>query len=237
MGPLASAEFVRTIYQMSAVEAEQFAPRVLLLSDPSFPDRTDALSSGERGELISRLSTAVGSLAEQGARSIVICCVTIHSVLDELSPALRALVVPLTDVILGAALEIESRQLLLCTKGSRDSSLFQRHALWPAVRERIVLLSVDDQERIHSLIYSIKLNRWSWGAASELIRDLVRRYDCERAIAACTELHIVSRRALDQQDHIPLFDPLGDLAEWVARAMTSEQEGQTECAELLAFSS
>ena len=51
MGPVASAvaEFVRTVYELAAVELEQDAPVVILYSDPTVPDRTEGVSGRPRG--------------------------------------------------------------------------------------------------------------------------------------------------------------------------------------------
>ena len=45
MGGLASAEFVRTIYEYNAREIEQDSPVLILYSDPTFPDRPQCYSS------------------------------------------------------------------------------------------------------------------------------------------------------------------------------------------------
>ncbi|HEV2801513.1 MAG TPA: amino acid racemase [Pyrinomonadaceae bacterium] len=241
MGPLASAEFVRTIYEAAAVGryAEQSAPRLLLLSDPSFPDRTSALAAGEEVELVARLGAAVSLLAEQGAEAVVVCCVTIHSVLDQLPAELRALVVPLTDIILRAAAEGEGRHLLLCTKGCRVARLFEQHPLWPAARGRVVLPSEEDQEAVHELIYAVKRNCWDASDAARLVCALLEKYEAVRAIAGCTELHLVSKRFGEcGLGRVPLFDPLTVLAERIAGGkFFNAEEGLTECAESLAFSS
>ena len=240
MGPLASAEFVRTIYEAAvAVQrgAEQSAPRLLLLSDPSFPDRTSALASGEEVELVARLGAAVSLLAEQGAEAVVVCCVTIHSVLDQLPAELRALVVPLTDIILRAAVEGEGRHLLLCTKGCRVARLFEQHPLWPAARARVVLPSEEDQEAVHELIYAVKRNCWDALEAARLVGALLEKYEAARAIAGCTELHLVSKRFAECGVRLPLFDPLSVLAGRIAAGrFLNAEEGLTECAESLAFS-
>lgn len=47
MGPLASAEFVNTVYRLNMTEPEQQAPALVLRSDPSIPDRTAAILSGD----------------------------------------------------------------------------------------------------------------------------------------------------------------------------------------------
>jgi aspartate racemase len=237
MGPLASAEFVRTIYEAAAGEREQSAPRLFLLSDPTFPDRSSALAAGGEAELVARLGAAVSLLAEQGAEAVVVCCVTIHSVLAQLSEELRRLIVPLTDIILRAAAEGEGRHLLLCTKGCRTTRLFEEHALWASARGRVVFPSTEDQEAVHELIYAVKRNRWNRPEAASLIRGLSEKYACRRAIAGCTELHLVSKRALESGENLPLFDPLLLLAEQIASGKLDAEKGRTECAESLAFSS
>ena len=40
MGPLTSAEFLKTIYEVNISGPEQDAPACVLYSDPSVPDRT-----------------------------------------------------------------------------------------------------------------------------------------------------------------------------------------------------
>ena len=40
MGPLASAEFVRSVYELNVQTKEQASPVCVLYSDPTIPDRT-----------------------------------------------------------------------------------------------------------------------------------------------------------------------------------------------------
>ena len=42
MGPLASAEFLKTIYEYGTRDLEQRSPACILYSDPTFPDRTSS---------------------------------------------------------------------------------------------------------------------------------------------------------------------------------------------------
>src|SRR5690242_14960482 len=95
MGPLASAEFVCTVYRLNRTEPEQQAPGLLLHSDPSIPDRTTAILSGDTQELVVRLTTALESLVANGAHRIIIACVTAHQLLPEVPEPLRACVVSL----------------------------------------------------------------------------------------------------------------------------------------------
>src|SRR5215213_5223714 len=61
MGGLASAEFVKTVYEVSGgvSHREQEAPVVLMYSDPGFPDRTEAFLGGETQLLLTRLIEAL----------------------------------------------------------------------------------------------------------------------------------------------------------------------------------
>src|SRR4051794_23649290 len=67
LGPLASAEFLKTIYKQSPREREQEAPRVLLYSDPTFLDRTEALLNGSDSQLLDQLVEALTRLRHIGA--------------------------------------------------------------------------------------------------------------------------------------------------------------------------
>src|ERR1043166_7388006 len=91
MGGLAAAEFVKTIYELSGELSvpEQEAPLVLLYSDPSFPDRTEALLRGDTQLLLGRLIEALEFLCAMGASELVICCMTIHYLLPQIPEPLR----------------------------------------------------------------------------------------------------------------------------------------------------
>src|SRR5437764_219943 len=89
MGPLASAEFIATLYHLNLVEPEQESPSCILLSDPTFPDRTEAILAGDTGLLALRLEQALQRLVDLGADWIVIACVTIHHVLPQVREPLR----------------------------------------------------------------------------------------------------------------------------------------------------
>src|SRR5215510_14138151 len=91
MGPLASAEFAKTIYELSGEISmrEQAAPVVLMYSDPAFPDRTEAFLRGETQPLLTRLIKALELLCSMGASQLVICCMTIHYLLPQVPGALR----------------------------------------------------------------------------------------------------------------------------------------------------
>jgi aspartate racemase len=130
MGPLASAEFVKTIYEFCPDDQEQFAPPLILWSDPRMPDRTDCILDGRQDLLLEKLTEGLERLVACDVTDIVICCVTIHQVTDLLSRHLRSKIVSLLDLIFEDVLKSQKRYLLLCTSGTRKVRLFENHRLW-----------------------------------------------------------------------------------------------------------
>lgn len=203
MGPLASAEFLRTIYRENVEEREQTAPRCLMVSDPTFPDRTAALLRGARGELVDRLQRSVSTLVEQGATRVVVACFTIHEVIDELPSELRDRVVSLVDLTIEElrrerrSAADEGPRLLLTTTGTHRCGVFSRHPRWPEVALGVSPLNAQDRDELHALLYRLKRGA---DPARELshVRALERRYGARGSIFGCTELHLL-QSPLDAQ--------------------------------------
>jgi aspartate racemase len=207
MGPLASAEFLGTLYRSSITDREQDAPVCVMISDPTFPDRTERILSGDTGELVERLAAALAELTRMGADAIVIPCVTVHHVLDQIPPDLRSRVVSLIDLLADEMVAVPCRRLLLTTIGTRRARIFERHRSWRKIAHSIELLSDEDQETLHGLIYRLKRGerdeaRLDWLAA------LPSRYGTAGCIFGCTELHLVHREVAARLGKERILDPL-----------------------------
>lgn len=212
MGPLASSEFVKTIYEDNVGEPEQDAPVVILYSDPTFPDRTDSFLRGDEAVLLEKLVAVLERLCWLGASKIVICCVTIHALLPRIPQRVRDRVISLLDVIfdnLG-----DQRHLVICSSGTRRSELFESHVKWRTGKDRLIFPDEEDQERIHQMIYKIKSNH-SLDEAFSVLRLLLAKHDVRSFIAACTEMHLIARRLSEQswqKEGYSCLDPLTVLA-------------------------
>jgi aspartate racemase len=210
LGPRASAEFLKTIYEVAAADAEQGLPRVALLSDPSLPDRTESILSRDHARLLAALTRLCRQLIALEASRIVLCCMTIHYLLYLLPADVRSRIVSLLDVLFDAVLDRGTeRHLLLCTTGSRQIGVFERHPRWASVRERIVMPDERDQRAVHDAIYEIKRNGVS-SRHAVLVDALLATYGVASGIAGCTELHLLANRlaARAADDRPPLLDPL-----------------------------
>lgn len=195
IGPLASAEFLRTIYDHNVGVREQEAPPVVMYSDPSFPDRTEAILGGSHEVLLAQLVEALTALSRMRVSRIVICCFTVHYLLPRVPDELRRMVTSLLDVVFANLARRPGRHLLICTNGARRMELFQNHARWESAKDRLVLPREGDQLLIHELIYRIKKNQ----DVRELIptlETLLAKYEVDSFVAGCTELHLLAKQPI-----------------------------------------
>ena len=192
MGPLASTEFLKTIYEQGSWEREQEAPRVVVYSDPTFIDRTEAFRNGQDAQLLDQLITALTRLRAIGASRIVICCVTIHYLLPRVPNELRSQLVSLIDVIFDELSATNEPHLLLCTSATREMGIFEKHKQWMQNRSRFVLPDNSDQQEIHRMIYTIKQSQDVWQQIP-FVENLLAKYHVNAFIAGCTEIHLLSR--------------------------------------------
>ena len=208
LGPLASAAFLQTVYEQYSGVPEQELPTCLMISDPTFPDRTTRLLRGEYEELSRRLEEALSKLVGMGADRLFIACVTIHAVLPRVPGALRDRVTSLLDVVAREGLARDEPQLLACTLGTYDLELFQN--LSPAVASRLVIPSPRDRESRHRLLYRIRAGA-DLDPCLKGLESLLERYRVGSFVAGCTELHLLTRR-LPRDSGISFIDPLDIVA-------------------------
>jgi aspartate racemase len=219
MGPFASAEFLKTIYEFGLREQEQNSPTVIVYSDPSFPDRTTAFLKGDDDVVLAQLKRVIGQLCELNAVKIVLCCVTIHYLLPRLSPEARAKVWSLLDVIADRLAANDREYLLICSSGTRRFKLFESHPRWPLFKDRLVLPNAEDQDRIHhELIYPIKLNA-DVGTQFPLLELMLEKYRVNAFVAGCSEIHLLAKRyAASGNGHDICLDPLTIIAREIAES-------------------
>lgn len=195
MGGLASAEFVKTVYELSGevCTSEQSAPVVVMYSDPTFPDRTEAFLRGETDPLLTRLIDALELLRRMGATHLVMCCMTIHYLLPRLPSHLRERIISLLDVMFSAVESAKKKHLVISSRGTIKLELLQQHPRWEYARNYLVFPSDHEQVRIHDLIYQVKLNR-DLRTARSYIKDMIANRGLDSCVAACSEIHILIKQ-------------------------------------------
>ena len=215
LGPLASAEFLKTIYECNLTGGlEQESPKCILYSDPTFPDRTDAILGGAEDLIVELLTKSLENLCQMGVSRIVIVCITMHYFLPKVPIFLRGKVISLIDLIVEEVLNTEKSHLLLCSKGARQAGIFQTHQHWQLVEKYILLPNEEDQDVLQKYIYQVKIN----GCIEPIVNylnSLFSKYEVDSLIAGCTELHLINKHMLlsahKAKEHC-IFDPLIDIA-------------------------
>jgi len=216
LGPLASAEFVRTVYRCASWEREQEAPRVLMDSNPAFPDRTSAFLAGEEDTVLPMLVEVLEGLVRLGATRLLICCMTAHHLLPRLSPELRRKVVPVPEVVVAQLRRATGRYLVLCTSGTRRLSLLERQPGWAEVADRVVFPDAADQDLVHELIYRLKRNA-DPAVLAPLVSSLRARYRADGFVVGCSEIHLLASHLYGGVEHPECIDPFLAIASSLAR--------------------
>lgn len=208
MGGLASAEFVKTVYEISGevAEQEQAGPVVVMYSDPAFPDRTAAFLRGETEPILTKLIDALERLRSMGATHFVICCMTIHHVLPQVPERLRERIISLPDVIFSAVESLKKKHLVISSTGTIKLELLQQHPRWKHARNYFVFPSDDEQQQMHDLIYEMKQNR-NLTEARAFVETLLERHRVDSFVAACSEIHLLAKQ-FETSSGYGCIDPL-----------------------------
>lgn len=210
MGPFASTEFLKTIYELNGTHVEQELPRCILYSDPSLADRTETIRTGAKTVLSDRLVEILEKLELLGSDKIVICCVTSHHFLSSIPLRLREKIISLIDLVVDEAISRKKKHLMLCTIGSRISDVFKKHERWPEAERHIVFPSEEDQCTIHSMIYRLKTNPGD-DSAIPCLEQLLEKYRLDSFISGCTEIHLLTRQLMGSGRNVNRYsfiDPL-----------------------------
>lgn len=207
LGPIASASFLATIYRNFDKVPEQKMPRILLCSDPTYPDRTENFLNGNEERILSLAIRDIGNLLHSGADKVLVCCFTFHYILPRLPDELRKHVISLPSLALKQLKEHPQKTLLLCTKGSRRLEIFEKDPHWKDVEKYIVFPSEEDQNKIHEVIYNLKRNLDPHEGLRHL-EKIFSSYNCLSWILGCTELHLLSDLRPRSLENIRFIDAL-----------------------------
>lgn len=215
VGPIASAEFLNTIYDCSVFSVEQSAPRVVLISEPTLPDRTCCLDQGDDQVLLEYLEIVLRKLKTLGVEKVVICCFTLHSVIPLLSQSLKRNIISLVDIALKETVAKQKLQLLLCSWGSRKRRIYENSYFWTQAKKFVVLPNSSDQDLIHWSIYDVLKVKGNPMKLMPLLLRLMDVYGVDSFLIGCSEFHIMSMALKDvemQKQSCEFVDPLLTIA-------------------------
>ncbi|WP_415854287.1 aspartate/glutamate racemase family protein [Sinomonas sp. G460-2] len=209
MGPAATADFYAKLVSHTRARRDQDHPRTVIWSDPTIPDRTQAiLGLGE--DPTPWMLRGVKHLEEAGATLIAVPCNTAHAFVPALQAKTSAPILHMIEetVELLSAQGIRSVGLL-ATTGTCQMGLYQASAAKGGVE--VLVPDQDGQEKVMDAILGIKGGNTTPDISAALVEatTLLQAKGAEAVIAGCTEIPLALSQDMLQ---IPLIDPTGVLA-------------------------
>lgn len=213
MGPAATADFYTKLVSHTRARRDQDHPRTIIWSDPTIPDRTDALL-GLGEDPTPWMLRGIRHLEDAGATLIAVPCNTAHAFVPELQASTGVPILHMIEetVVLLAASGVTTAGLL-ATTGTCRTELYQGSA-----RRLDLTVQVPEptiQKKVMDAILEIKGGRPS--AAVPPLVEAARRLQAQGAqavIAGCTEIPLALTAGMLQ---VPLVDPTAVLADAALR--------------------
>ncbi len=212
MGPLASAQFMLRLTQLTPATRDQDHIPTVLWSDPRVPDRTVG-RLGDGADPLPWLLRGIEGLRRAGCSAIAVPCNTAHCWYDHMQDAAQ---MPILHIVDAAATEL--RQLgvangtigVMGTQATLATRLYQDRLGaqdWDCI--------IPDQREMDNLVSPaialVKANRLTeaYLPLAEVVRNLVRR-GATSVVLGCTEipLGIQAGPALE----VPMVDTIDALA-------------------------
>lgn len=217
MGPAATADFYAKLVSMTPGRSDQDHLRTVIWSDPTIPDRTDALL-GNGPDPTPWLLDGSRVLREAGATVIAIPCNTAHAfvprIIDRVGLPIVHMIGEVAQHLTTLSPQVRTAGLL-ATTGTVRAGLYQEWLDRSGIE--LVLPDVDSQNaEVMAGIRAVKAGVRD-GAATALLTRAARRLadrGAQAIIAGCTEIPLgLPAEAVE----VPLVDPALALAQALVR--------------------
>ena len=187
MGPAATAEFLRLLSRDAPARSDQEHPRMLLISEPSIPDRTKAIL-GLGDDPTSMLRYGLERLIEWGAEILAVPCNTAHHFINRFRGELDVPLIHIIEATVDAAAGKSPRGAwLLSTSGTRKSGLYPDYAR--KIGYRFLQPTDAQQDLVQKSLLEVKAGNLPEAGAvlRKVVEDLWRQEET-LVVTACTEL-------------------------------------------------
>jgi len=217
MGPAATADFYLKLVESTPAAVDQEHLQVLIWSDPTIPDRTEALLT-HGADPTPALIAGAKMLRQAGARMLAVPCNTAHAFLAAVQTEVDIPIIHMIEETANYVHQLRPaihRVGLLSTTGTQKAGLYQT---WlnskgvqvlspgPASQEQLVMAAIRD----------IKGGKRDLSVKAQLAKAALELVDAgaEAIIGGCTEIPV----GLGAADiPVPFVDPARVLAESVVR--------------------
>lgn len=193
LGPSATAYFMELVINMTQANNDQENIEMIIYNFPSIPDRTEyILGKSDKSPLPEMLR--IGSvLAEQGATTIAIPCVTAHYFYQEIAEGIPVTVInAIAETI--ALLKAQGIQKvgIMATDGTIRTGILSREL--EAAGIEIVIPSVQRQQDIMHLIYkNLKAGKRAEIERFRRVQKELVEQGAQVILLGCTELSLIKR--------------------------------------------
>ncbi len=194
MGPEASSYFYSEVIAHTVAERDQDHLDLLIVSQASMPDRTQAILTGEHDALLASMKTDVETLEAYGCANIAITCNTSHYFYDQIQAFTKVPVIHMPrEAVKSAVAELGAHRIgVMGTDGTVRSGIYSAACEQAGVE--CVTPSLERQADVMSIIYdNIKAGLPAdMHKFNNVMREFIR-LDCDAVILACTELSVLKR--------------------------------------------
>ena len=211
MGPAAAAEFLRILARDCPAENDSMHPKIIMLSDPDIPDRSDGLM-GIGKDPSEKLEADLKQLIKYGADLLAVPCNTAHYFIDRFRNNLKVPLIHIVEATVEAAKELSAGNCswLLATDGT------QKSLIYPACAEKLsyhfLRPSPEQQERVQKVVRLVKAGKLS--ESGEEIKGVINELWSERHVPVtmgCTELPLAySASGLPDEMQVSSLKALSD---------------------------
>jgi len=213
MGPAASQLFYRMVTEHTEAVKDQEHINMVILSDASMPDRTEAILNKDYSAAYSQLLSDARMLEQCGCKAVAVTCNTAHFFMDRIKDEISIPVIHMIHETVHrvAADAPGARTGVMATDGTIRTKLYQ-NALEAAGLE-VFTPPPEIQKKVMYQIY----DRIKKGLPYDAVQwaEIAAAYQaagCKKVILACTELSVIKENAQLPDWYV---DPMAVLAQKV----------------------
>ena len=193
LGPMATAYYLELVVSMTHVQRDQDHPRILIMNDPTIPDRT-AYILGQSSECPLTPMVELGrQLKTLGAGVLATPCITAHYFHEELQSGTGLPVIHGIRCVAQTLKDGGVRKVgLMATDGTVRSGIFQRQI--EELGMELVVPSEEGQRNVMTLIYDqVKAGTRPDLELFAVVRDELRDAGAQVVVLGCTELSLLKK--------------------------------------------
>ena len=194
MGPEATSYFYQEVIEHTVAERDQDHIDMVVISQASMPDRTQAILTGDATRLLDTMRTDAQALEALGCGNIAIPCNTSHYFYDTIQSFTSVPIIHMPREAVREAMGRGnvSRIGIMATDGTIRTGVYANEC--EAAGAAPVVPSAERQAEVMSIIYDdVKAGRDVDMHKFDRIMAEFFRLGCDAVILACTELSVIKR--------------------------------------------